>query len=205
MTQSFGLDFRGWRRILARAEAADGAPTAERRAPGAQSPRSAASGSGGRSGIGGDAASNPDDGLRQPERFVIAEVISRIAFLVLVVLLVPVGLLVIIASLALGALVSAVLHPVGVLASAIGVIWIVGTLAAMFFSFRILYRRMPNRLRSAYSAPMETARREDRIVAEPPRAPTRRGRRGSAKPGVPPLTLAELDARLAPGPPAGPS
>jgi hypothetical protein len=126
---------------------------------------------------------------------VVDDVVSTLAMLVLFVLMVPVGLVVLVLSfLTMGFIVSAVGAPSGALGSALGIGWLVGTLILLVLVFRKLYRKLPRRLRGAYAAPMEISASIPAHVALQ-----------EATPFLPAPTLAELDARHAPEPPANPS
>lgn len=137
-----------------------------------------------------EAAADVVDALRAVARPVVDDAISSVSFMVLAVLMVPVGIVIVaVGFVAMALTFGALGSPTGVLGSAITIGWLLGILAALFFSFRALYRRMPRRLRAAYAAPMQPAA-PNRLAVAPPR-PT---------PSPPAPTLAELDARLAPQP-----
>jgi hypothetical protein len=117
---------------------------------------------------------------------VVEERVSTVVLLVYMVLFIPVGVVVFIATGAVFAILMAVLGtPTGVLGSILGWTWFGGTLVLMFALFVLLYRRLPRRLREAAGAAPPAP------VAHHP-ATARRRRQP---------TLAELDARFAPGPP----
>ena len=154
-----------------------------------------------------EVASEIGSGVRLAAQPVVDDAISTISMLVLLVLLVPIGILGLIVSfLLLGLIISTVGLPSGALGSAISVSWFVGTLVALAFIFRKLYRRMPRRLRAAYAAPMERATPASPVTltaSVPLTAPTTATAPITPTPPAP--TLAELDARLAPEPGSPPS
>lgn len=105
-----------------------------------------------------DTAADLADGLRGVARPLVDETRSRLAFMLLAVLMVPVGIFIVaigFAAMALGY--RALGAPTGVLASVITIVGLLGILAAVFFSFRAVYRRLPRRLRAAYATPMSLA------------------------------------------------
>jgi hypothetical protein len=117
---------------------------------------------------------------------VVEERDAAVVLLVYMVLFIPVGVVLFIATGAVFAILMAVLGaPTGVLASILALTWFGGTLVLMFALFVLLYRRLPRRLREAAGAEPPPP------VAHHP-ATVRRLRQP---------TLAELDARFAPGPP----
>jgi hypothetical protein len=126
---------------------------------------------------------------------IVADIVSTISMLVLIVIMVPVGIVIVaVGFIAMAAAFAAVGSPTGTLATVITLAGLLGILAALFFSFRALYRRMPRRLRASYAAPMETNTELSQAFAHEP---------AGAAPSVqsaPAPTLAELDARLAPPP-----
>jgi hypothetical protein len=136
------------------------------------------------------------DDVRSVTQPLLDDAVSDVSFLLLAVLLVPVGIVVLIGSFVVFGIVAMTLHPTGILATAVTVAWLVGTLAALFFAFRVLYRRVPRRLRAGYANAIDrpAASRAAQLTVEPPRL--------HAQPGPIELspTLAELDARLEPRP-----
>jgi hypothetical protein len=135
----------------------------------------------------------------------VQDILSRIAMVVLMVLLVPVGLIVLIVSfLTMGVLYGALNIPSGPITSIIAIAWLVGTILALVLVFRFLYRRLPRRLRLAWSSgvqphpvalsvavgassrPLAGDGRDEPAASQRPAAPLREP------------TLAELDARFAP-------
>lgn len=132
---------------------------------------------------------------------VVEDTISTISMLVLLVLLVPVGIVGLVVSFLLLALITKTVGlPSGMLGSIFGIAWLVGTVLGLVVVFRKLYRRMPRRLRSAYAAPMQDEAPEPAPSASASLAGPAMATVAAAAPAP---TLAELDARLAqdPGPP----
>ncbi len=144
-----------------------------------------------------ETAADIADDVRDAVQPLVAEVAGTASFLILAALMVPVGLLVLIATFVIFAVITTLINPTGLIASALTWLWVVGTLAALFFAFRTLYRRLPSRLRSAYAEPIDgdsssgRGRAGDETIASAPPADA----------AVP--TLAELDAGLAPKPAPG--
>ncbi len=126
---------------------------------------------------------------------------SRVAALVLLALMVPVGIMVLIISFVVIAGVYAFVGaPSGPVGSVVTIVWLLATLAALFLVFRALYRRMPRRLRTAYATPMEpTAADHGRLpltgLAGADSVDEQLLRHATPPPSP---TLSELDARLAP-------
>jgi len=138
--------------------------------------------------------------LRSAAEPAVAGAISRVAFMVLAVLMVPVGILILIATFVAFAVVTALIHPTGPVASVFTLAWLLVTLGALVFVFRVIYRRAPRRLRAAWAHGVEPRRateviRADRIDAAETTALT--------SVAAPQPSLAELDARLAPAEPSG--
>jgi hypothetical protein len=140
---------------------------------------------------------------RRAAQPVVEDAVSTFSMLVLIVLLVPVGIVGLVVSfLLLAVLTKAVGLPSGLLGSIVGITWFAGTLVGLVFVFRTLYRRMPRRLRTAYAAPMEQE------MPDPPASATAHlagPARAAATAAAPAPTLAELDARLAQEQEPGPS
>jgi len=164
-------------------------------------PRSAPEPRGDRS-VARDTAADVADTLREAAQPLLENALSRVAFMVLAVSLVPVGVVIVAAGFVAMYLAHQALgSPSGFLATAITICGLLGILAALFFAFRTLYRRMPRRLRGAYGAPIDRA---DSPVSASLQQNTRTGEslRANAPPRMSAARLAELDARLAPEPPA---
>ena len=132
--------------------------------------------------------------LRSAAEPAVAGAISRVAFMVLAVLMVPVGILILIATFVAFAVVTALIHPTGPVASVFTLAWLLVTLGALVVVFRAIYRRLPRRLRAAYADGVEPRHAKAVMAADSGPTPTVPAAR---------LSLAELDARLAP--PAQPS
>ena len=150
-----------------------------------------------------DTAADVADALRGAAQPFVDDALSSVSFLLLAVLMVPVGIVIVaVGFVAIAAVHSALGAPTGVVGSVLSIAGLVGILAALFFSFRALYRRMPRRLRAAYAAPMQPAR-PNKARSAPRQAISHEliedGPPDGASPPVP--TLTELDARLAPSTP----
>ena len=142
------------------------------------------------------------DALRGVVRPFVADEVSRVSFMLLAVLLVPVGIVIVaVGFVAMALAYNALGAPDGILASAITIAGLLGIVAALFFSFRALYRRMPRALRAAYAEPMRSG---PPVPARTPVDTASGAQSATAAPGslpaTPAATLAELDARLAPTP-----
>ena len=138
---------------------------------------------------------------RRAAQPMVDDAVSSISMLILLVLMVPVGIVVLVVSFLLLALITSTIGlPSGMVGSIVGITWFVGTLLALVFVFRKLYRRMPRRVRAAYAAPMQPETPAPPVLATA--GPTEPA---SAAALTPPPTLAELDARLAPEPGPPPS
>lgn len=148
-------------------------------------------------------AAGVDTAFFQP---VMEQAVAWIRFAFLAVILVPIGVVGLVASfLVLAGLMAALGSPSGALATVITLGWLAGTLVAIALVFRAVYRRMPRGLRDSSVA--EAARPAQwfaggplsRLLGGRPAPPTAM----AATPARPAPTLADLDARLAP-PPAPP-
>lgn len=105
-----------------------------------------------------DTAADVADDVRGVARPLVDEALSRLSFLLLVVLMVPVGILIVaVGFTAIALSYRALGAPTGVLASGITIAGLLGILAGLFFSFRAMYRRTPRRLRAAYATRMGLA------------------------------------------------
>lgn len=150
-----------------------------------------------------ETAADVADGLRGVAQPLVDNAISSVSFMLLAVLMVPVGIVIVaVGFVAMALTYGALGSPTGILASVITIAGLLGILAALFFCFRALYRRMPRRLRAAYAAPMQPA------TPDLAKAPLNRAFGAAIEdasprgtPSTPAPTLAELDARLAPQPP----
>ena len=152
-----------------------------------------------------DTAADVAEVLREVTQPFVDDAVGSVSFMLLAVLLVPVGIVIVSVGLvAMAVTFRALGSPTGLLASVITIAWLLGMLVALIFAFRALHRRMPRRLREAYAgqkrAPStsqaQASRRGGFEVASSEGAPAHGTPSGRAP------TLAELDARLAP--PAGP-
>jgi hypothetical protein len=119
---------------------------------------------------------------------------STLTFIVLAILFVPLGLVVLVASI----LLRVALEPVvggltGTLAGILGVGWLLLTLAAIVLVFRTLFRRLPRRVRE-HAVPGLRQRDADRGNGDTVDAG---GLAVATSPPAPP-SLAELDARFTP-------
>jgi hypothetical protein len=103
-----------------------------------------------------DTAAGVADALRRAAQPYVDEALSSVSFMLLAVLLVPVGIVIVaVGFVAMTLAYRALGAPTGIVASVVPIAALLGILAALFFSFRTLYRRIPRRLRSAYDAPMQ--------------------------------------------------
>ena len=146
-----------------------------------------------------DTAADLAEDLRGAARPFIDDLVSRVSFLLLAVLLVPAGIAVVaLGFVAMALTFEALGSPTGPVASAISLVGLLGILAALFLSLRTLYRRMPRRLRAGYAGPMapDPANRIDAAFEQLAVGGTFIA--DSRPRDVPVPTLAELDERLRP-------
>jgi hypothetical protein len=116
---------------------------------------------------------------------VVEETVSAVVLIVFMLLFVPIGIVVFIATGAIfGTLVTLIGAPTGTLGAILGLTWFGGTLALLLVVFVAIYRRLPRRVRESIAEPPAAAPPRTTAVAGP--------------------TLAELDARFAPRPMGAP-
>jgi energy-coupling factor transporter transmembrane protein EcfT len=157
-----------------------------------------------------DRKRNPDGGLRTGSRGrgmlrsvrsavehtePVLEIESTLTFVLLAILMVPVGLFALVVSMLL---LTGVYWVIGTPTGTIGVVfnvgWLALTVGALFLLFRAIYRRLPRRMRE-HAVP---GLGDDHPAADP-----RDGADARRAAGVPSPTpsIEELDARFAPDPP----